>query len=335
MIQFTKYLFDTIMKKLFIVIFILLWAGLGLWWFFSWGKESLESWSNDSKQKIGTIAPSTYEEILAENEKEKQRDSELYNKAISSRNSKLCEGIESISKKNECRDSLIAIQAEWSGSLETCNTIINPDTATACRDIVAKNQASKTENKAFCKNVSDPALGQSCREEIDEKLLTKAIESGNITREFCNTLEQKYIQNCLWNISKSNDTNLYTKALSSGNINNCTSISDEKLRSTCRDTILLKQALNTNSMAYCNMMQDPEKKDYCLSHIETKNESTLFKEYITTLNLDGCKNLTDINLKNRCNDMVVLSLARNNKDPGLCQTLSNTGMIAMCERSAQ
>lgn len=85
----------------------------------------------------------------------------------------------------------------------------------------------------------------------------------------------------------------------------------------------------------CLRIKDETKKTYCTSHISTKNDATLFKEYIASTNLNGCDTLSDENLKNRCHDIVTLTLVRTSKDSSLCQTLTNTGMIATCNQSIQ
>lgn len=216
-----------------------------------------------------------------------------------------------------------------------CDTITSTGIALNCRDAISQNLALGSGNKTTCDTITDPAMIQHCRESIDEKVLQSTIEQGTATEAFCKTLEEKFQADCLAAVKENSDQAAYARALASNNLVYCTIITDATLKTTCSDTILLKLALTNNSASECNRIVDEGKRTYCTAHIESKNEATLFKEYIANSNLDGCATLSDSSLKNRCHDMVTLTLARTNKDPSLCNTLTNTGMTAMCQQSAQ
>jgi hypothetical protein len=333
---FWIYLFFA-MKRIFlsILIFLVILLGsiAGMIWFFS--TSNIPETNHTNTASTPSASSPSYSDLLKAKEEQSIRDTAAYNKAISSRTDSLCEGITEEKKKTECHDTIMALQAESSENLESCARISSTSIAHRCEDAIHQNIAIKGENKDACEKIQDITLEQYCRETIDEKKLQTLLTAGTLSANDCQSLEEKFQDTCRSSIQEDTDQAAYTKALWMNNIAYCTLIKDMTLRATCSDTILLKTALTNNAPENCEKIQDTAKKTYCTSHVASRNEAALFKEYIANSNLSGCATLSDTNLKNRCHDMVTLSLARTTQNASLCQTLTNTGMIAMCQQSAK
>jgi len=113
--------------------------------------------------------------------------------------------------------------------------------------------------------------------------------------------------------SELKDQCLQTLADVAGDINICDSITDEKSKNFCKDTVAYNKAIKDNDVSSCQNIKDANKKDYCLDLVISQNN-----------NLDYCdKNdfITKNNLKDKCQSVILTQQAWNNKDSSLCDKI--------------
>ncbi len=94
----------------------------------------------------------------------------------------------------------------------------------------------------------------------------------------------------------------------------------------------LRNALDQSNKALCDDIQDIGKKEYCMSHIEDKNQNSIFYKAIESNDVSACVNLTDTTLRDKCNDTIIFALVRSQKDESLCAGLKNTLSIPICQK---
>ncbi len=324
------------MKPLLIVSGITLLIGvIGLSIFLFLGTKE-----KDKKTEMPPLVESSsweasYQALEAQKRDEAQKNATTYNTAIREQNIQLCESIIDEEKKNGCKDNILLIQAGKTNNLEHCSQLTNSWVAVKCRDTIMQNLATKQGDKSLCKNISDTTLQKNCESFVDESNLRIMMESGTLSENGCRNLSTEHQTSCFDALGKKNDANAYAKALASENLIYCSIINDMELKNTCSDSILMKQAISTNNKALCEKIVDTAKKSYCLSRVSTRNEAELFREYVTGTDPNACSSLSDMSLRNRCRDIVTLTLVRNSRDTSLCKTLTNTGMMISCQQIVQ
>lgn len=329
--------FHFLCMKQFLIIsgFTLLIGTIGMAIFLFLGTKE-----NAQKTETLPLPESSGSETLYQNLEEQKRnqakvDATSYNTAIREQNIQLCESITIEEKKVDCKDAITLVQAAKTNNPELCNQLTNSGVAIKCQDTIAQHVATEQGSKSLCKKISDTTLQKNCESTIDESSLRVMMESGTLSENGCKNLGTEYQTSCFDALKKNNDANNYSKALASWNMVYCSIITEQNLKNTCSDSLLIKQAISGNNQTLCEKIVDPEKKSYCLSHVSVRSETELFRQYVTGTDLNACTSLSDSGLKNRCHDIVTLTLVRSSKDISLCQTLTNTGMTASCQQVAQ
>jgi len=244
----------------------------------------------------------------------------------------LCEAIVDADKKTECHDRAVMASISESGDISICESIHDDTLKTACRDRTANNYAIAQGNKGLCVRITDPLLKKKCREDIDTVKLRTLVQEKTATEETCTALEESFQKECLRSIDTHRGEEQYLTAIKSGNLAMCDAITDSRLSTVCRDTILLDRAQKDANGSLCAQITDAEKKAYCTSRISTSADITQFQDATKSNNLQACMSIADVNLRNRCHDVVILELVRNSKNVQLCSTLTNTGIIESCQR---
>lgn len=304
---------------------------LTLWWisifyFFFQGKEN---W--DIKiTPIEDSSESAYEKEKNEIKINNQKNIEFYNTAIQEQNAELCSSIDDTDKKNECHDMIIASLAKKTGNIDSCDTLTSTGNMMICRDIIRSDRAVNSHNKILCMKISDTTKKSYCEDQIDEIALAENTKNSTITKDFCDWLGIKYQQSCASEIREIDESALYTEAIEKNDINLCKKITNVEFRSSCLDTINLKTAINTQNALICDDLIDIEKKGYCHDEISKTNDISIFKSAITNTNLEDCSKIINDNLRNRCNDTVIITTVKSKNDTTLCDNLTNTGMIVSC-----
>ncbi len=324
------------MKTYSVIISLLLACGTAaIWWFFF--REEIADYTSNHSVIPPTIEEpkTTYREKVEEEVKQAAIDTAHYNNAIQNTTPTWCDAIENSTLQSDCKDSVIIREAIKDNDAELCWTISKQDSQVKCRDALMLKKAEEKWDKTLCDSISESGSILYCQESIDAKTLKIAQENQTVSPLLCNSLSQKYREICTTWLTQMNEKQIQNDAIRDNNQEWCELLSLESEKQNCLDILYLKQAIVQKDANLCESITQGEKKDYCQKMFEKQNIAELFKEYIGTNNLEWCQTLSDLSLKNKCNDVVVVSLARINKDWKLCETLTNTWMITNCQKVAQ
>ena len=315
-------------KTIFTIIFVILL--LGAFGFFLFFQEK-PIW--DIGYKIGNdTTPNTFTEQQLLIEKENKKNMDFYNSALKNLNPNLCEWITKKIQQQECRDMIGATQAKKSGDIAACDTLTGTGIVILCRDAIRSDRAVTTRNKILCDKVTDTERKIYCKEQIDELILQANAEENSLTKDLCNKLGEEQKWNCLNEIQQIDETNIYKEATSKNDEKLCKTIKNKELQSTCIDTISIKIAVSTNNSILCEKISDQEKRLYCKTQVSKTEDINLYKSAIESNNLSTCEKINTLTLKNKCNDSIIISRVKIEKNPSLCSWLSNTGIIASCQQ---
>lgn len=256
--------------------FLLLGVSFGAYLFFF----TPNSFFTFHTESVSLEAQKTYEEIVVEKQKIQEQENLYYNNAIQTKNQNLCASIENPNTALECREKILAINAVASGSIETCDTLTLSGITLECRDAIYQRNALESQSPALCNKLSNTVKADFCHETVDEKSLRILIASGSVTPDSCVQFGTGSRNACLQFI-RDNQTNVVIKeSIVSGNNESCSQIVSEADKALCNDTVNLRNALDQNNKSLCNDITDAGKKEYCMSHIEDKNQNTIFYKAI-------------------------------------------------------
>ena len=189
-------------------------------------------------------------------------------------------------------------------------------------------------DKSLCTQITSEAQQLYCREEIDARVLTSLIETETATSTNCASLEAKHREACLASIVRIDDNAILQDAVRTDDLEACQQLSTEDLKYICFDTILMKRALISGDKNNCDYLHDEGKKATCIGHTSAQDDNEVFKKAIIEKSLPLCKTISNPLLTSRCHDSVTLLLVRDTKDVTLCDTLTNTGTLAACQKLA-
>ncbi len=191
-------------------------------------------------------------------------------------------------------------------------------------------QAESGEDRDACNAIHEEHLRLNCQKSVDEKRLQSMNKSGSVSPEFCQTLHEDFRSECKKTYRDMSDTNTYNTALQDGNTNACESIYATELRNTCVDTVLFQKAMKSSDSTLCESMRDAPKKMACLTATVRQTDTNAFQLIVAQGDIAACENIQDMGLKNQCHDMILMKLARENKDYSICSSLRNTGLQFPC-----
>jgi hypothetical protein len=214
-------------------------------------------------------------------EEKNTQNKELYNTAMQEQNISMCTGISDENQKIECQDMIRATTAKKSGNIEACNTLTHTGTMILCKDVISADRAIATIDKTICNHISDGDRRMSCKEDIDEIQFANKTREKAITREFCDTLGDRYQSICLTQIQEIDETSLYRDAMSTNNTKLCEQITSPSLRTTCLDTIRLRSAVTTDNTTLCDTIADTDKRLYCQAQVSKTADIAVYKSAIT------------------------------------------------------
>ena len=140
----------------------------------------------------------------------------------------------------------------------------------------------------------------------------------------CNELEGTYKTLCQEALAKQSATQISSDAIKTGDASNCETITTENEKNLCYDTVNLKKALTTNNMSECDRILDTNKKTYCETVLTRAIEGVKYREYISSGDLAGCKNLTQDVLRTKCQETIIFATVRTSKDARLCSELTGS-----------
>ncbi len=290
----------------------------------------------DINYKLTPSPPvNSYEKTRSQRELDNTKNIDLYNTAIRDQDVHLCDGIVVNETKNECRDMIRATTAKKTWHIEECETLTNSGIIQLCRDTIHTDTALNTLDTKHCDSISDWDRKSFCQESVDEVVLRWYITNHTVSRELCNSLGIKYQAKCIAEVREIDASELYRNAVMTGDPNLCTTIPSGDLRSTCLDTINLKTAITTQNSTLCDVLENPEKKLYCFTQVSKNSDITLYKSAISHGDIGTCSRVSNENLRNKCQDTIIITTVKSGKDISLCDSLTNTGMILACQQLGQ
>jgi len=279
--------------------------------------------------------PMTYAEQRADVDAANKRDSDIYNIAQRDQDPARCDYIADTEQRADCHDMISATTMRQSGTIESCDTLTSTGRVILCRDTIWSDRAIAAIDRSLCASISDTDRAQICVASVDEVDLRKHTTERTITREYCDTLTERYQSMCLSQIQDIDETGQYRDALTANDISLCDAIIEVSLRTTCQDTIRIKSAVSSESTTLCTDISDPSKRLYCETQVSKTSDITLYRSAITGTALEACTPIANANLRNKCHDTIIISRVRSEQDTTLCRTLTNTGMITSCQNIVQ
>jgi hypothetical protein len=309
-------------------LFLLLWLSFGIYLFFF----TSNSFFTFHTESLSGEVQKTYEEVVAEKQKVQEQDNLYYNTAIQTKNQILCDSIESTNTILECREKIQAINAVASGSIEGCDSLTLSGIALECRDALYQKTALESQSPALCNKLSNSVKSDFCHEMVDEKSLRILIASGSLNNDSCSQFATGSRSACLQFIQDNQANVVIKESIVSGSNESCSQIVSEADKILCNDTVNLRNALDQNNKSLCSDIADVGKKEYCMSHIDDKNQNNIFYKAIESNDVWACVNLTDMTLRDKCNDTIIFALVRSQKDANLCAGLKNTLSIPICQK---
>ncbi len=174
-----------------------------------------------------------------------------------------------------------------------CEKIINNDTLKKeCADNVYSAQAAKSKDVKLCEKIQDTKTKTHC------------------TNSF-----------------------LYETITSSGNITDCNKITgDDALKNACTKNIVFAQIESSSfsgTINTCNSLAGAD-KDYCVNRIKKDGDIDLLQKGTNTKDINVCKQIVDIGMKNTCSDTVYMTLALEQKNGSLCTKIVDVNRKTTC-----
>lgn len=234
--------------------------------------------------------------------------------------------------KDDCMDQIRINEIKKTEKISDCTTLRNTERVKLCKDIVAESTALSTLNASICEYIQDATTKKRCLENIDAKKYENIIATKSYSEATCSELSGTFKSECLKMISTVDAEEAYYRAIKSGKIELCSLVTNERLYQNCRDTILGDVAIAQNSENFCMSILDQEKKNSCFARLAITRNNTLFENAVNTNNLQACESIADTEIRNRCHDIVVLSLVKITKNPSLCDTLTSISNRENCKR---
>lgn len=260
------------------------------------------------------------------------RDTESYNRAIQYANEKACNTISDENKKTECADYALIAKMLKNPESGDCSIIANENRKTECINLTFEKTAIDTKNKNICKNIADNDIAQRCRESVDAGILAEISKNNDASVEKCEKLEASFQVECNKMIANHEIELRYSEAVKSQEIGLCGIIGDEYLMQKCRNTIIANKALSEGNVLLCDYISDASEKKSCLEKTKLQKDSKLFETATNSDNLAMCENISQENIKHRCNDIIILSIVKKTKNTNLCQNLKNSENGAICQK---
>lgn len=288
--------------------------------------------SQNSIQNVTEKIENSFKNTIAKVKNAVQSDNEKYNQALHYTNESVCEKIDDENKKQECGDDVRLEKILKNSENADCNILSNDEKKQNCTDLMYEKTALETENKNICKTISQTEIQVRCQEGVDAKIFTKIVKENNISTEKCEKLDGNFKKECLKLIKDYHIEETYFKAIRSEKIENCSEIIEENLKIKCQNEILYLQAKNHNSLHICHGITDADLKKDCITSAENLQNTKIFKTAITSENLAMCSAITDVNIRTRCNDIIILSIVKKTHDSTLCSGVQNAESKKICQK---
>ncbi len=274
----------------------------------------------------------SFDEKQKQSEQIEQKDTDMYNQAITEQDKDVCLAIQDPDQKSECTDMVSAGLAQKADNPELCKTLTSTGIRERCSDNINFSHAETRKDKNICATISDQNLQNSCKQGIDNSILQDAIKNQTVTSDLCDQIDPSLQGTCRWNLQVHQDSQTFASATKSRTLESCAGIADLDLKNTCRDIVFLDQAVKQNDPNICKSILDTEKQALCTAQIGRKSDVKKFPTIVASLDIESCKMLNDQNLQNQCHDQIIIMMVRNNKDPDLCESLIDEKLKTSCKK---
>ena len=261
-----------------------------------------------------------------------ENDAEKYNQALYYRDAQSCDAIKNEAKKSECNDYVRIAKILENTENSDCSEISDENRAIECKNLMYEKTAKETKNKNLCKIISDETISERCRENIDGIIFGEIIANNSASPATCATLEKSFLTQCQSLIKNYTYEQQYLEAIKSQNIANCGYLPEKNLAQKCQDEIIEILAEKENLPRLCERISDAEKKMQCFTRTVIQRDNATFNLATEQENLDMCQTISSENIKNRCNDIIVLSKVQKTKNTELCKNLKNQENVAICQK---
>ncbi len=188
-------------------------------------------------------------------------------------------------------------------------------------DIISLNSAGETGKKELCDDIVDPELKAKC---IDNSYAAKASLHNN--PDLC-----KIITDIAWRNNCLDD--YYNKnALKTQDYNLCKKIINTNLRENCISSIIFQKIESTDFKWWIEICSElnKESKINCEKRFTTQNDVEILQKAIISLDINSCKKIIKIELKNKCRDVINFKLALNLKDINKCYLITEWDLKTKC-----
>jgi hypothetical protein len=189
------------------------------------------------------------------------RDTINNDRAITTQNKILCDGISDSDRKLFCQEGVdeIILQKHietHTVTKEICSVMSSRYQKTCMIEIreideseLYKNAISK-DDLELCDKITSIELKSTCLDTINLK--TAITTQNSILCENLKNEEKKLY--CIGQVSKTNDIALYKSAISSNDLESCSRIINENLRNKCHDTIIITTVKSEKDITLCDTL---------------------------------------------------------------------------------
>ena len=196
------------------------------------------------------------------------------------------------------------------GEKERCDTLTHTGIIERCRDNITFSQAETGLNKVLCAKISDESLQLQCSTSVDSMNLSLRTNSGTVDAAFCETLGGELQVRCMSRVDRSSDNTLYREALQKKILVNCDSITDDILKTQCRDALFFDQAIREKNITLCESIVDTSRMSYCQKSLEVRSDADFYSSVVAAGDIRECEKLRAENLRRQCHDVIIINEVR-------------------------
>ncbi|MFA5916809.1 MAG: hypothetical protein WC850_01070 [Candidatus Gracilibacteria bacterium] len=191
-------------------------------------------------------------------------------------------------------------------------------------DIISLNRSGETGKKELCNDITNQELKIKC---IDNSYAAKASIDNN--SDLCSKITDIEWQNkCLDNYYNNN-------ALKLQDYNLCKKIISTNLKENCTSSIIFQTIESPDfkgGIEICNEL-NKESKINCESKFNTQDDVEILQKAVISLDINSCSKILNIELKNKCQDVINFKLALNLKDVNKCSLITDKDLKNKCSET--
>lgn len=261
-----------------------------------------------------------------------EKDNKRYNQALYYANERACEDIKNPGKKQECTDNARIARFLQQPNNADCSIIQNEERYIQCKNLMYEKTALDANNKILCEQIANENIKQRCRENIDANILMEMTKNHSANPENCKKLENNFREECEKLIENYQTEAIYADAIQKENLIACGELNEENLKKQCHDEIIFKKSISENTQTLCTYISDDERKKICIQTTQNQQDNTIFQIATASNNIAICENIKNTDMKDRCHDIIILAIVKQNKTSEPCKNLKNQENTKICEQ---